>query len=89
LNNEIQAQRAFGTAKLILFQRIYTHKKSKFSNTLDQIFRKDMYERFQFTIANCEPIKGGRFSTSVAATRFTTSSCARARERLWDSTSPK
>lgn len=61
MNNEIQAQRAFWNSEADAFQRIYTHRKSKFSNTLDQIFRKDMYERFQFTIANCEPIPGRTF----------------------------
>jgi 2-polyprenyl-3-methyl-5-hydroxy-6-metoxy-1,4-benzoquinol methylase len=61
LSNEIQAQRAFWNSEADAFQRIYTHRKSKLSNTLDQIFRKDMYERFQFTIANCEPIKGRTF----------------------------
>jgi len=61
LNNELQAQRAFWNSEADAFQRIYTHRKSKFANTLDQIFRKDMYERFQFTIANCEPIKGRTF----------------------------
>jgi SAM-dependent methyltransferase len=61
LNNEIQAQRAFWNTEADAFQRIYTHRKSKFSNTLDQIFRKDMYERYQFTIANCEPIPGRTF----------------------------
>jgi ubiquinone/menaquinone biosynthesis C-methylase UbiE len=61
LSNEIQAQRAFWNSEADAFQRIYTHRKSKFSNTLDQLFRKDMYERYQFTIANCEPIKGRTF----------------------------
>jgi 2-polyprenyl-3-methyl-5-hydroxy-6-metoxy-1,4-benzoquinol methylase len=61
LSNEIQAQRTFWNSEADAFQKIYTHRKSKFSNTLDQIFRKDMYERFQFTIANCEPIKGRTF----------------------------
>jgi 2-polyprenyl-3-methyl-5-hydroxy-6-metoxy-1,4-benzoquinol methylase len=61
LNNEIQAQRAFWNNEADAFQSIYTHRKSRFANTLDQIFRKDMYERFQFTIANCEPIKGRTF----------------------------
>ena len=61
MSNEIQAQRAFWNSEADAFQRIYTHRKSKFSNTLDKIFRKDMYERFQFTIANCEPIKGRTF----------------------------
>lgn len=61
MSNEIQAQRSFWNSEADAFQKIYTHRKSKFSNTLDQIFRKDMYERFQFTIANCEPIKGRTF----------------------------
>ena len=61
MSNEIQAQRAFWNSEADAFQRIYTHRKSKFSNTLDQIFRKDMYQRFQFTMANCEPIKGRTF----------------------------
>lgn len=61
MNNEIQAQRNFWNSEADAFQRIYTHRKSKFSNTLDQIFRKDMYERYQFTIANCEPIPGRTF----------------------------
>jgi len=61
LNNEIQAQRAFWNSEADAFQKIYTHRKSRFSNVLDQLFRKDMYERFQFTIENCEPIKGRTF----------------------------
>ena len=61
MSNEIQAQRAFWNSEADAFQRIYTHRKSKLSVTLDQFFRKDMYERFQFTIANCEPIKGRTF----------------------------
>lgn len=61
MSNEIQAQRNFWNSEADAFQRIYTHRKSKFSNTLDQIFRKDMYERYQFTIANCDPIEGRTF----------------------------
>lgn len=61
MNNEIQAQRNFWNSEADAFQRIYTHRKSKFSNVLDQVFRKDMYERFTFTIANCEPIEGRSF----------------------------
>jgi 2-polyprenyl-3-methyl-5-hydroxy-6-metoxy-1,4-benzoquinol methylase len=61
LSNEIQAQRAFWNSEADAFQSIYTHRKSKFFNMLDQIFRKDMYERYRFTIANCEPIEGRTF----------------------------
>ena len=61
MNNEIQAQRAFWNSEADAFQRIYTHRKSRFANTLDQIFRKDMYERYTFTIEHCEPIKDRKF----------------------------
>jgi 2-polyprenyl-3-methyl-5-hydroxy-6-metoxy-1,4-benzoquinol methylase len=61
LNNELQAQRAFWNSEADAFQRIYTHRKSWFANALDQFFRKDMYDRFVFTIEHCEPIKGRTF----------------------------
>lgn len=61
MSNEIQAQRAFWNNEADAFQSIYTHRKSRFANTLDQIFRKDMYERFTFTIQNCEPIRDRTF----------------------------
>jgi 2-polyprenyl-3-methyl-5-hydroxy-6-metoxy-1,4-benzoquinol methylase len=61
LNNEIQAQRAFWNSEADAFQRIYTHRKSRFANALDQIFRKDMYERYTFTIEHCEPVRDRKF----------------------------
>lgn len=61
MNNEIQAQRAFWNSEADAFQRIYTHRKSRLANALDQIFRKDMYERYTFTIEHCEPIKDRKF----------------------------
>ncbi len=61
MNNEIQAQRQFWNSEADAFQRIYTHRKSRFANALDQYFRKDMYERFAFTIEHCEPIKDRTF----------------------------
>jgi 2-polyprenyl-3-methyl-5-hydroxy-6-metoxy-1,4-benzoquinol methylase len=61
LNNELQAQRAFWNSEADAFQRIYTHRKSRFANVLDRVFRKDMYERFVFTIQNCEPIRNRTF----------------------------
>lgn len=61
MNNEIQAQREFWNSEADAFQRIYTHRKSPFANKLDQIFRKDMYERYTFTIEHCEPVKDRKF----------------------------
>lgn len=61
MNEEIIAQRKYWNNEADSFQRIYSHRKSKMSNLLDKVFRKDMYERYQFTIANCEPIRGRTF----------------------------
>ncbi len=61
MNEEILAQRRYWNNEADTFQRIYTHRKSKFSNMLDNVFRKDMYERYVFTIKNCEPIKDRTF----------------------------
>lgn len=61
MNNELTAQRKYWNNQADDFQRIYTHRKSWMSNLLDRVFRQDMYERFRFTIANCEPIEGRSF----------------------------
>lgn len=61
VNEQILAQRKYWNNEADSFQRIYTHKKSKLSNLLDRIFRQDMFERFAFTIKNCEPINGRAF----------------------------
>jgi 2-polyprenyl-3-methyl-5-hydroxy-6-metoxy-1,4-benzoquinol methylase len=61
VNQEILAQKRYWNSEADAFQRIYTHRKSKFSNLLDNVFRKDMYERYEFTIKNCEPIKDRTF----------------------------
>jgi len=61
MNEEIIAQRKYWNSEAGAFQKIYTHRKSKISNILDRIFRKDMYERFAFTIKHCEPIRNRTF----------------------------
>jgi len=61
MKNEIEVQRNFWNSEADAFERIYSHEKSKLSTKLDQIFRKDMYERFVFTIKNCEPVEGRTF----------------------------
>lgn len=40
------------------FESIYTKKKNNILIYLDKIFRKDMFERFTFTIENCKPVEG-------------------------------
>ena len=61
MKNEIEVQRNFWNSEADAFERIYSHEKSKLSTMLDQVFRKDMYERFVFTIKNCEPVEGRTF----------------------------
>lgn len=61
MKNEIEVQRNFWNSEADAFERIYSHEKSKLSTVLDQVFRKDMYERFVFTIKNCEPVEGRTF----------------------------
>jgi 2-polyprenyl-3-methyl-5-hydroxy-6-metoxy-1,4-benzoquinol methylase len=61
MNEELLAQRKYWNNEADAFESIYTHRKSKFSNMLDNVFRKDMYERYVFTIKNCEPIANRTF----------------------------
>ena len=61
MNEEIAAQTEYWNNEADAFQRIYTHRKSKFSNMLDSVFRKDMYDRYVFTIKHCEPIENRTF----------------------------
>ena len=61
MNEEIVAQREYWNNEADAFQRIYTHRKSKLSNVLDSVFRKDMYDRYVFTIKHCEPIPDRTF----------------------------
>jgi 2-polyprenyl-3-methyl-5-hydroxy-6-metoxy-1,4-benzoquinol methylase len=61
MSNEIETQKTFWDSEICEFNSIYTHKKSKFQVLLDKVFRKDMYQRFEFTIRNSEPIKGKAF----------------------------
>jgi len=61
MSTEIEMQRKFWDTENKAFDSIYTQEKSKFKTLLDRVFRKDMYQRFGFTIENSEPIKGKTF----------------------------
>jgi ubiquinone/menaquinone biosynthesis C-methylase UbiE len=61
MKTEIEVQRNFWNSEADAFERIYSHDKSKLSTLLDKTLRKDMYERFVFTIRNCEPVQGRSF----------------------------
>ena len=61
MNSELIQQRNYWNKTSVEFQSIYSKEKSKTSILLDKIFRKDMFERFIYTINNCEPIKSRTF----------------------------
>jgi 2-polyprenyl-3-methyl-5-hydroxy-6-metoxy-1,4-benzoquinol methylase len=81
VNNELLAQRKYWNNEADAFQRIYTHRKSKMSNILDSVFRKDMYERFVFTIKHCEPVKDRTFLDVGCGNGLYTFELARKRAR--------
>jgi cyclopropane fatty-acyl-phospholipid synthase-like methyltransferase len=61
MKEEITAQRQYWNREADAFDAIYSRKKSKFAVWLDRTFRRDMYERFDYTIQHCSPIPGRRF----------------------------
>lgn len=61
MRDEIQKQREYWDSQYEEFDTIYSHNKTKLKVLLDRIFRKDMYQRFEFTIKNSEPIEGRSF----------------------------
>jgi len=58
---EIGIQRDYWNREADAFKRIYSRKKSPLSVWLDKVFRRDMFQRFEFTIDNCQPIAGRTF----------------------------
>ncbi|HEY4613660.1 MAG TPA: class I SAM-dependent methyltransferase [Bacteroidota bacterium] len=58
---EIKEQMAYWDSEADSFQKIYSHEKSRFSIWLDKFFRKDMYDRFLFTLEQCVPIEQRTF----------------------------
>lgn len=58
---ELENQREYWNNEISQFDAIYSHEKNGLSNLLDTIFRKDMYQRFEYTIKNSEPIKDRTF----------------------------
>jgi len=61
VSNEIEIQRDYWNREISAFGSIYSQDKSRFSIWLDKVFRWDMFERFAFTIQNCEPIENRTF----------------------------
>ena len=58
---ELQKQSHFWDTEIQSFDAIYTHRKSYINTLMDKVFRKDMYQRFEFTINHSDPIEGRTF----------------------------
>jgi SAM-dependent methyltransferase len=58
MSEELLRQRDYWNREITQFEAIYSHKKNFLSTALDKIFRKDMYDRFVYTLKNAEPIVG-------------------------------
>ncbi len=61
MNSELDMQRQYWDKEAHAFKKIYSNEKSRFMNFLDRVFRKDMYERFLFTIHHSHPIENRLF----------------------------
>ena len=76
MNQELARQKSFWNEEIGSFDSIYSHRKGRVGNLLDSIFRWDMYERFNYTLKQSEPIRGatildvgcgtGRYSLELA-----------------------
>jgi 2-polyprenyl-3-methyl-5-hydroxy-6-metoxy-1,4-benzoquinol methylase len=55
------SQGEYWTKEAQKFDAIYSHKKNKLSVLLDKVFRKAMYQRFNYTMEQSEPIAGKTF----------------------------
>ena len=61
MNQELARQKSFWNEEIGSFDSIYSHRKSRVGNLLDSVFRWDMYERFNYTLKQSEPIRGATF----------------------------
>ena len=61
MTKELHEQEKFWDREINNFDSIYSHKKGAFENWLDRTFRWDMYERYKYTLEQCEPVKGRTF----------------------------
>jgi cyclopropane fatty-acyl-phospholipid synthase-like methyltransferase len=61
MNENIIRQMKFWDKDARNFDAIYSHRKGRLGNFLDSLFRWDMYERYNYTMWNAEPIRNRTF----------------------------
>jgi 2-polyprenyl-3-methyl-5-hydroxy-6-metoxy-1,4-benzoquinol methylase len=61
MTTELEAQREYWNRESGAFDTIYGSGKGSVPRFLDRVFRKDMYQRFEFTLEHSTPIEGRTF----------------------------
>ncbi len=61
MTEQLLDQETYWNSEVASFDAIYSHRKGRFENWLDQKFRWDMYARFDYTMAHAGPIAGRTF----------------------------
>ena len=59
--NELTKQSFYWDKEAQAFHRIYSKEKPPLSRLADRVLRKDMFDRFTFTIRHCRPVRGRSF----------------------------
>jgi cyclopropane fatty-acyl-phospholipid synthase-like methyltransferase len=61
MSDELQRQRDYWNHEIALFDAIYSGRKTPLGQWLDRVFRKDMFERYEYTLSRAEPVRGRDF----------------------------
>jgi cyclopropane fatty-acyl-phospholipid synthase-like methyltransferase len=58
---ELSRQQAYWDGEVAGLDSVYSRQKGKLGIALDSVFRRDMFQRFEFTMKRAEPILGRSF----------------------------
>jgi 2-polyprenyl-3-methyl-5-hydroxy-6-metoxy-1,4-benzoquinol methylase len=61
MNKALRRQKEYWDRQVSQFDAIYSHRKGYLGNLLDRLLRWDMYERFNYTMRQSQPVQGRRF----------------------------
>lgn len=61
MNEDLKRQKDYWDKEVAAFDAIYSHDKGFLGNLADRLLRWDMYKRFEYTMANSEPIERRTF----------------------------
>jgi SAM-dependent methyltransferase len=61
MSQALERQRDYWNREIASFDAIYSKEKTAFGRWLDMTFRRDMFQRYEYTLRNAEPITGRDF----------------------------